>query len=127
MTNLEIETKQRQKLIVIAAGMAIIVVLLVGAIIMVACNKKNDHGITGIENGEFTVVGDEQKTEEPKVEESKTEEPKADSTTTINDDAKDSQTENLPATGATDLLPLALILGVLTTGATALAMNKREV
>ena len=117
MTNLEIETKQRQKLIVIAAGMAIIVVLLVGAIIMVACNKKNDHGITGIENGEFTIVGDEQKTEEPK----------ADSTTTINDDAKDSQTESLPATGATDLLPLALILGVLTTGATALAMNKREV
>lgn len=123
MTNLKIEKKQKRSLITTAISMVVVIVLLVVAIVVVALDKNGDQGIVGIENGEFTIVSDEQKTTETKAEESKRET----KVVTITTDAtKAAEKETLPQTGAEDLLPLALVLGVLTTGATALALHKRE-
>ena len=123
MTNLEIEKKQKRSLITTAISMVVVIVLLVVAIIVTALDKKSEQGIVGIENGEFTIVSDEQKTEETKAEEPKKETKVVTITT---DAAKAAEKETLPQTGAEDLLPLALTLGVLTTGAAALVLHKRE-
>lgn len=123
MTNLKIEKKQKRNLITTAISMVVVIVLLVVAIVVVALDKNGDQGIVGIENGEFTIVSDEQKTTETKAEESKKE---TKVVTITADTTKAAEKETLPQTGAEDLLPLALVLGVLTTGATALALHKRE-
>lgn len=122
MTNLEIEKKQRKNLITTAISMLVVIVLLVVAIIVTALDKKNEQGIVGIENGEFTIVSEEQKTEETKTAEPE----KETKVVTIKTDSKATEKETLPQTGAEDFLPLALALGTLTTGATALVLHKRE-
>lgn len=124
MDNLEIEKKQKQKLITIVISMVTVILLLVTAIAVVALGKNDEQGNADAENGEFSIIDEGEGKDDLATKEKKTEAKvvKISTQTTMGPGIEDV----LPETGATDLLPLALILGVLTTGATALAMNKRE-
>ena len=140
MYNLEIEKKQRHKLIIIAISMVIVIVLLIVAIVAVATGKSGKKSIGGTGNGEFAIVSEdaestektEAKTEqETKETEAKTEDTKsatvgAISTKTVETTTVTSTSKSLPDTGPADLLPLAATLGLMTAGATALVMKKRE-
>ncbi len=125
MYNLEIEKKQKHKLITIVISMVIVIILLVVAIVAVTTNKSNQAGIIGEnENDDFSIITSEPKPEEDTKKEVKTE-TKVSTVETLS--TKTTKTESkLPETGPIDLLPIAVVLGLLTSGATAFAMNKRS-
>ena len=133
MYNLEIEKKQRRKLIAITLCMvAVIVVLIVAIALVVAGKSSNKPAISDAEAGEFSLVDDSTKTEEKKTEaktETKTEASTIGkiSTQTKPEAAPTEIANSVPSTGPEDLLPVALLLGALTTGVTALALNKRKI
>ncbi len=135
MYNLEIEKKQRRKLIAITLCMvAVIVVLIVAIALVVAGKSSNKPAISDAEAGEFSLVDDSAKTEEKKTETEAKTETKAEastigkiSTQTKPEAAPTEIATSVPSTGPEDLLPVALLLGALTTGVSALALNKRKI
>ena len=158
MYNLEIEKKQRYKLIAIAASLMIVIVFLVVAIVVVTNGKAGKNNIGGIDNGEFAMVeGDENaKSEEvvegadngeaTEAENTETESTESENGSVIGaisteisegnensaaestpkEESSAETTDHLPKTGAEDLLPIALMLGMFTIWATSAVMAKRE-
>ncbi len=114
MNNLEIEKKQRGKLISIIVSMVVVIALLVTAVAMVAIEKANKKEADEIGDNGFTILDDNKNTETKK-------EQKVTTITKISTETS----ESLPTTGATDLTPLAFGLGAITTAATAIVMKKR--
>lgn len=127
MYNMEIEKKQKHKLAAIVIGMVIVIVLLVVAIVIVTTNKSTQTNvISETESNEFLIDNNEAKTE-TKPEETKTETVTKKETKVETISTKTTKnTEKMPATGPVDLLPIAIVLGLMTTGVTAFAMNKRK-
>ena len=124
MNNLEIEKKQRQKLITIVASMVAVILLLVTAIAVVALGKNDEQSDANTENGEFSIIDEGEGKDDLATEEKKTEAKVVKISTQTT--AKLETEDILPETGATDLLPLALVLGGLTAGVAAFAVNKHE-
>ena len=118
----EIEKKDRQKVIMIATAIVAVVLILVVAIIVVATRKTGGDSVGG-ENNEPIAVEETPKTEE------KANDPSTEKTTvpvsTKTTEAQATATA-VPDTGPEDLLPLALVLGVLTTAGTAYIMSRKQ-
>lgn len=130
MYNTEIDKKERNKIIAIAAAAATLILVLVVAIIVVA-TKKPAENIGGNENSSFAIEEENEgeAVEEP-TEETESGASELGSLTTETIVAEEPTTDKAPAeiasTGPEDILPVALVLGILTTAATAVVMKKAE-
>ena len=119
--------KQKKKIIIISLVMGIIIIVLIGVLINAITSKNKNTQVAN--TTETTLVREDSKSEPEKVEEntksddSKTEESKAEdtklepvaNTTTTVTPSSDVKTENLPQTGASGVLGLALLAGSATT------------
>lgn len=139
----EIETKERRKVVFFAGATVAVILALIVAIVVVAINKSNREtvGIAGnnSDKGEFSLEasGDDEQSEANEAADKAAENLAASIVGSVsNQTASESTTEaeapapaptvtEMPATGAADLLGVALSLGGLTTAGTALAMRKR--
>lgn len=122
------EKKQRSRVIAVATSLAVVIVLLVVAIIVTATNKTSSEeevisADTELETNDSPIA---------KQEDNSSDKNKASDTATKTTEkssktaAKVETVSKLPTTGPVDMLPIALVLGMLTTGATYFAMAKRE-
>lgn len=121
------DKKERRKIISIATAVAVLILVLVVAIIVVATGKSTGKNLGGDENASFVI---EETTEES--ESSESEESEGSTLGTITTDTvvvekptTDKAPEAMPDTGPADLLPIALLLGGLTTAGTTVLMRKR--
>ena len=145
---LETEKKQKHKLLAIAGVMLAVIIVLIAGIIVIANGKTTKKTIGSDEQGsEFAITESESKKTDTSKKTSTTEEStskktsettstdesktKSSSSTTTSKSGDDSSAsaktaETMPKTGPEDLVPIALVLGMLTTVVTAVAMHKRE-
>ncbi len=122
------EKKQRSRVIAVATSLAVVIVLLVVAIIVTATNKTSSEeevvgAETELETNDSPIAKQEDHSDDKNKAASapaKTEEKASKAV------AKVETVSKLPTTGPVDMLPIALVLGMLTTGATYFAMAKRE-
>ena len=131
----EAEKKERRRLITFAVTTVVLILILIVAIVVVATKKAGSNKVTEGVNSEFifaeenTNESETEKTEEKttETEENKSSETVGTLSTTTNDaPVVISGASDLPTTGPEDLLPLALVLGALTTFGASAAMAKRE-
>ena len=129
MYNLEIEKKQRRKVVAIASATVALILLLIVAIVVVATSKSSRQNIGGDNNGSFSIVESEKAEEKA---EAKTEEKKEEKPATVAESSKPqaaatpaTATSKMPSTGPEDLMPLAVLLGGLTTAGTAVLVKRK--
>lgn len=142
MYNTDVDKKERQKIIAIATATAGLILALVIAIIVVAVQRPSEN-LGGEENGSFSIsegTEDQKPAEDEKPEESEGSESEDEGSklgeistkpeTTVPEVPGESTTDKMPeeitSTGPADVLPMALMLGVLTSVATAAVMKKAE-
>ena len=134
----ETEKKERRKIITIIVVTVVLILALLVAIVVTATGKHKTN--IGEGNNSAFMIDGENKAGETSADNEGDDASGAGSdianlgeistgsdTSDTDDDAPEvSSVSDLPSTGAEDLLPLALVLGAITTLATSLAMAKRE-
>lgn len=117
--NAELEKKDRRKVIIIATATVVLILALIVAIIVVATNKTSRPNVGGEDNSSFVIENTSKPEKTEVVSNTKAAEP-AKTTTPVTTKA-----EEMPSTGPEDILPLALVLGMIATVATSAVITRK--